>query len=186
MRKLIHDKFFTALLFILLLTSYSWAAKWETFKFDSDISGKLAQLQHYCNINDITLADVLWANKINSSEDITAGTEIFLPANKNDMLAIWQNRGAWQPTALIPVTSKVAANRAANIDTTPTPQVPEVKLPEPVKPSTPPIPQQIPSRPEVSPPTQTQEIDLQALLNETQNHKARSRKDMINDAIRES
>ena len=69
MRELIHKKFFTALLFIFIMTSCSWAAKdkWETFKFDDDISGNFIQLQHYCAIHDIKLEDVLWANKIDSS-----------------------------------------------------------------------------------------------------------------------
>ena len=198
MRRLIHKKFLMTLLFTLMMISCSWAAKWETFKFDDDISGKFIQLQHYCAIHDIKLEDVLWANKINSSADITSGTEIFLPANQNDMLAIWQHSGAWQPKALVPVTSKAAADRiATNIEITQTP-----KAPEPQKPSLPSLPLTN-QKPEISMPhvqqpakpeqplisqkqsqSQSQEINLQELLNETQN--SRSRRDLINEAIRES
>ena len=89
------------------------AAKWQTLVFSEDVNLGLLELDRYCMLHDVSAADVLWANSINSSADIKAGTSIYLPANQADLLGIWQNQGAWKPTALVPVTSAAAANRIA-------------------------------------------------------------------------
>ena len=107
-------KITATIILILAFTTASYAAKWETLIFSEDINMGLAELDRYCLLHDISVSDVLWANSITSSSDITAGTSIYLPANQADMLAIWQNQGAWKPTALVPVTSAAAANRIAD------------------------------------------------------------------------
>ena len=195
MRKRIHKKFFIPLLFMLVfITSQAWAAaKWQTFKFDEDITGSLAKLQQYCITHDVKLDDVLWANKINSVADITAGAEIFLPANQNDMLAIWQHQGAWQPKALVPVTSEAAAKRAANITSPQAPKVPETQvLPSPPSEKVPVVgAANLPDPPTLQTQTQTQtqakdeEVDLGKLL-ESHRNAAQERKASIHNAIKES
>ena len=88
----------------------SYAAKWKTMTLNEDISKTLEELNHYCAVRGMKVEDVLWANKTTESE-LKAGQVIYLPANHADMLSIWQNVGAWQPTALVPVNSAAAANR---------------------------------------------------------------------------
>lgn len=107
-------KFLTLALVLTLFAGVSHAAnaKWKELVFADDVELGLAELTQYCNANGVTVADVLWANSLESA-DIKAGTSIFLPANHADLLAIWQHKGAWQPTALVPVTSAAAAKRAA-------------------------------------------------------------------------
>ena len=110
----ITKKIFTGFIFTLILAASAHAAgKWETLIFPEDINMGLIELDRYCLLHDISIADVLWANSIASSEDIQAGTSIYLPANQADMLAIWQNQGAWKPTALVPVTSAATAKKIA-------------------------------------------------------------------------
>ncbi len=106
-------KFITGFILTLTLTTSSYAAKWEKLVFDEDINMGLAELDRYCMLHDISVADVLWANSITSSSDIQAGTSIYLPANQADMLAIWQNQGAWKPTALVPMNSAAHAKKIA-------------------------------------------------------------------------
>ncbi len=106
-------KFIALFIFTLTLTTSSYAAKWQTLVFNEDINMGLAELDRYCMLHDISVADVLWANSITSSGDIKSGTSIYLPANQADMLAIWQNQGAWKPTALVPVNSAVHAKKIA-------------------------------------------------------------------------
>ena len=107
-------KFLTGIIFILIFAAASNAAKWETLVFNEDINMGLIELDRYCLLHDISVADVLWANSIASSEDIKAGTSIYLPVNQADMLAIWQNQGAWKPTALVPVNSAASAKKIAD------------------------------------------------------------------------
>ena len=152
---------------LVFITSQTWAAaKWQTFKFDEDITGSLAKLQQYCITHDVKLDDVLWANKINSVADITAGAEIFLPANQNDMLAIWQHQGAWQPKALVPVTSEAAAKRAANITSPQAPKVPETQvLPSPPSEKVPVVgAANLPDPPTPQTQAKDEEVDLGKLL----------------------
>ncbi|MBQ3764880.1 MAG: hypothetical protein II869_07905, partial [Synergistaceae bacterium] len=111
---------------MLLLSGVSHgAAKWKELVFTDDIEQGMAELTHYCNLRGLTVADVLWANNAESA-DIQAGKSLYLPANHAELLAIWQNRGAWQPTALVPVTSAAAAKRAAKNN-------PALLQPKPVK-----------------------------------------------------
>ena len=93
------------------------AQKWESFTFSDDINAGLETLKSYCLTHDVQLGDVLWANKLDSEADIKSGMSIMLPANQADMLAIWQHVGAWQPTALVPVTSGAAARRLVEPET---------------------------------------------------------------------
>ena len=109
----ITKKFFAGFLFTLIFAASSHAAKWETLVFSDDVNLGFIELDRYCMLHDISVSDVLWANSIENSSDIKAGTSIYLPNNQADMLAIWQNQGAWKPTALVPVTSAAAANKIA-------------------------------------------------------------------------
>lgn len=105
-------KFAAGALIAVTFSGCSFAAKWKELVFTDDVSLGLAELTQYCMLHDVTVADVLWANNVESS-DIKSGQAIYLPANHADLLAIWQNKGAWQPTALVPVTSAAAAKRAS-------------------------------------------------------------------------
>jgi len=105
--------FLTGLALILIFAASSHAAKWETLVFNEDLNLGLVELDKYCMLHDISVHDVLWANSIASSADIKAGTSIYLPENQTDLLAIWQNQGAWKPAGLIPVNSAAAAKKIA-------------------------------------------------------------------------
>ena len=112
-KKMMIKRFLTGIIFILVFSTASQAAKWETLVFSEDVNMGLIELDRYCLLHDISVADVLWANSIASSADIKAGTSIYLPVNQADMLAIWQNQGAWKPTALVPVNSAASAKKIA-------------------------------------------------------------------------
>ncbi len=114
----IMKKFSAVMLIVAMTAGTAFAEKWQELIFTEDINMGLAELSQYCMLHDITVADVLWANSIESG-DIKPGQSVYLPANQADMLAIWQNRGAWKPTALIPVNSAAAAKRAVNGTTKP-------------------------------------------------------------------
>ena len=100
----------TVIIVTLMLAGESYAAKWQTMTLGEDISKTFEELNQYCVVHDMKVEDVLWANKTSQSE-LKSGQVIYLPANHADMLSIWQNVGAWQPTALVPVTSAAAAKR---------------------------------------------------------------------------
>ena len=87
-------KFFTAVVFLLLLSSVSYADKWETMTFTEDIKAGIEALNDYCVRHSFTAKDILWANNT-SEENLKAGTVIYLPVTQRDMLAIWQNKGAY-------------------------------------------------------------------------------------------
>lgn len=108
-------KVLTGVLLTVLVTGTADAAKWKELVFTEDVNLGMAELTQYCMLHDITVADVLWANSVESA-DIKAGQSVYLPENHADMLAIWQHKGAWQPTALVPVTSAAAAKRAMKSD----------------------------------------------------------------------
>ena len=119
----IRRKILTSLTLALTITSTSYAAKWQTLVFSDDISQGFTELEQYCSLHDVTVEDVLWANKVASSRDIRAGASIYLPANHTDMLAIWQNKGAWEePKGLLPVTSAASAKKAAASKPKPEPE----------------------------------------------------------------
>lgn len=115
MRKIkMTKKFLTGLLFtIIFATGVSADNKWETLVFTEDLNMGFVELERYCALHDISVSDVLWANSVASSSDIQAGTSIYLPNSQADMLAIWQNQGAWKPAGLVPVTSAATANKIA-------------------------------------------------------------------------
>ncbi|MBQ3446312.1 MAG: hypothetical protein IJG37_01550, partial [Synergistaceae bacterium] len=108
-------KFAAGAMIAATLSGCAFAAKWKELAFADDVSLGMAELEQYCMTHDVTVADVLWANSIDSA-DIKPGNSVYLPANHADLLAIWQHKGAWQPTALVPVTSAAAAKRAAKKD----------------------------------------------------------------------
>ena len=122
-------KVFTVFLLTVILAGNANAAKWKELVFSDDVSLGMAELTQYCMLHDITVADVLWANSVESA-DIKAGQSLYLPANHADMLAIWQHKGAWQPTALVPITSAAAAKRAVKSDPKPA-EVPAPKAEAP-------------------------------------------------------
>lgn len=143
-------KFVAAAVTVAILAGSASAAKWKELVFTEDVSLGMAELTQYCMLHDITVADVLWANSIESA-DIKAGSSVYLPANHADMLAIWQHKGAWQPTALVPVTSAAAAKRASKPE--PAPKPAEPPAPKPATPNlamTPPPAAAIPEEPEKS------------------------------------
>ena len=112
---------------VSLVSGTGYASKWKELVFTDDVNMGLAELSQYCTLHDISVSDVLWANSIDSG-DIKPGQSVYLPVNQADMLAIWQHKGAWQPTALVPVTSAAAAKRAAKPEAQPEPEPePEVK-----------------------------------------------------------
>ena len=109
----ITKKIFAGFIFTLIFAASSHAAKWQTLVFTEDLNLGFIELERYCMLHDLTVSDVLWANSIDKSADIKAGTSIYLPANQADMLSIWQNNGAWKPTALVPMNSAAAAKKIA-------------------------------------------------------------------------
>ena len=110
-------KFAVGALIAVTLSGCAFAAKakWKELVFTDNVNAGLAELAQYCMAHDVSVADVLWANSVESA-DIKPGHVLYLPANHADMLAIWQHKGAWQPTALVPVTSAAAAKRASKKD----------------------------------------------------------------------
>ena len=138
-----YRKIITGIILTLMIAGESYAAKWQTMTFSDDTSKGLEELNNYCALHDFKIEDVLWANKT-SQEELKAGQVIYLPANHADMLSIWQNVGAWQPTALVPKNSAAAANRltanekpkpkpkietpAPKIESVPQPKEPEIDL----------------------------------------------------------
>ena len=114
-------KILTAVIFILAvsLTAHA-AAKWETMTFTEDLAQDFSTLTEYCRAHEIAVKDGFWANHTDSA-DIQAGSTIYLPARQADLLAIWQNIGAWQPKALVPVTSGAAARRLIEPEQNPQP-----------------------------------------------------------------
>ena len=118
-----RTKFIASLILTLVMASTSYAAKWKTLVFSDDVATGLKELAKYCDhIDDVTIEDVLWANNMTSSNDVKVGDAIYLPANHRDLLAIWQNKGAWDAKALIPITSAAAAKRAVESKPKPEPK----------------------------------------------------------------
>jgi hypothetical protein len=155
----LNRKIITVIILILMLAGESYAAKWQTMTFGEDVSKTLEELNQYCAVHDMKIEDVLWANKTSQSE-LKAGQVIYLPANHVDMLSIWQNVGAWQPTALVPVNSAAAAKRVTANSSTPTQT--EIPAPAPAPVPTPKVESSsVRIEPEV--PAAKTEIDLASL-----------------------
>lgn len=138
-------KVFTGLALLLLsATMANAAAKWQTMSFTENLEQGFDELTRYCLTNRIAVKDVLWANQIESA-DVKAGTTIYLPANQAELLSIWQHIGAWQPKALVPVTSgaaarkliepekKIAAAPVKQQENSPAKVIAQAAKPEPVK-----------------------------------------------------
>ncbi len=126
-----YRKIITGIVLTLMIAGEAFAAKWQTLTLSDDIAKGIEELNQYCIMHDMKPEDVLWANKTNS-EELKAGQVIYLPQNQADMLSIWQNIGAWKPTALVPVNSAAAANRlVANEKPKPKIETPAPKTEEP-------------------------------------------------------
>lgn len=162
----LNRKIITVIIVILMLAGESYAAKWQTMTFGEDVSKTLEELNQYCAVHDMKIEDVLWANKTTQSE-LKAGQVIYLPANHVDMLSIWQNVGAWQPTALVPVNSAAAAKRlTADDNASNKPETSSVKTESEVKPETASVKTEPEVKPEVKPAevkAPEPEIDLASL-----------------------
>ena len=95
-------KILMAVIFLLAVSfSAHAAAKWETMTFTPDLEQDFGTLTEYCRAHEIAFKDVFWANHTNS-EEVKAGSTIYLPARQADLLAIWQHVGAWQHKTLVP------------------------------------------------------------------------------------
>ena len=108
-------KVLTGLIMVLLSASMLSAAvstKWASMSFPQDVAQGFAELEKHCRTHGVSEHDVLWANRIESA-DVKAGTTIYLPVNRAEILAVWQHIGAWkpEPEGLVPVTSGAAARR---------------------------------------------------------------------------
>ena len=90
--------FILSLLFLFVFfTAFSTAfsgpasAKGErqTFVLSKGRDQDLKKLSELCFFNDLTSADVLWANDL-TADRLTEGTTLIIPASKQDILAVWQ------------------------------------------------------------------------------------------------
>ena len=62
----------------------------RTFTCTKDRDGDAKVLSELCFFNDLTSADVLWAND-RTAESLTEGTVLVIPKSKGDILAVWQS-----------------------------------------------------------------------------------------------
>lgn len=132
MKKYIKIILVTALVMLCCTPEINAAEqKWQVMTFTDDVQKDIQELQHYCLMHDVTVADVLWANNC-SEQDLKPGKQILLPNSQPDVLSIWQNKGAWQPKALVQTTSAAAAERARGVSGYPPkfPKNSEQKQPE--------------------------------------------------------
>ena len=121
-------KFAAGAFAVLVLAGNAYAAKWKELIFTDDINMGMAELAQYCMMNNISVADVLWANSAESG-DIKPGQSLYLPASHADMLAIWQHKGAWKPKDMISLSRPAAPKRAAKAEAKPA-ELPAVKYKE--------------------------------------------------------
>ena len=87
--------FFLSLLLlpVLLVSSPTQAApraERQTLSFSKDREQDLKKLSELCLFNDLTSADVLWANDL-TADSLTEGTTLIIPTSKQDILAVWQS-----------------------------------------------------------------------------------------------
>ena len=124
-------KILMAVIFLLAVSLAAHAAaKWETMTFTPDLEQDFGTLTEYCRAHEIAFKDVFWANHTNS-EEVKAGSTIYLPARQADLLAIWQHVGAWQHKTLVPEqTAQTPQVQPAPVQTAQAPQV----QPAPVQP----------------------------------------------------
>ena len=88
---------------LLAASAVSSAEKWQTMSFTADTEKGFSDLSQYCLAHELAVNDVLWANHI-EEESIKAGSKIYLPVNKAELLAIWQHIGAWNPKPFVTTT----------------------------------------------------------------------------------
>jgi len=84
---------FLFLLPVLFVSSPAQAAprvERQTLSLSKDREQDLKKLSELCLFNDLTSADVLWANDL-PADSLTAGTTLVIPASKQDILAVWQS-----------------------------------------------------------------------------------------------
>lgn len=62
----------------------------RTFTCTKDRGRDAKALSELCFFNDLTSADVLWAND-RTAESLTEGTVLVIPKSKGDILAVWQS-----------------------------------------------------------------------------------------------
>ena len=62
----------------------------RTFVLSKGRDQDLKKLSELCFFNDLTSADVLWANDL-TADRLTEGTTLIIPASKQDILAVWQS-----------------------------------------------------------------------------------------------
>ena len=84
---------FLFLLSVLLVSSPAQStprAERQTLSFSNDRKQDLKKLSELCLFNDLTSADVLWANDL-TVDSLVEGTTLIIPASKQDILAVWQS-----------------------------------------------------------------------------------------------
>lgn len=84
---------FLFLLSVLLVSSPAQStprAERQTLSFSNDRKQDLKKLSELCLFNDLTSADVLWANDL-TVDSLAEGTTLIIPASKQDILAVWQS-----------------------------------------------------------------------------------------------
>ena len=95
-------------LILFSLTSAACAAEnWEVINFDENLNSEILELEEYCLLHNMTIEDVLWANRM-EKDDIKPGNFVYLPPKKSDMLFVWQDRGKINSAKQSPAQQKIA------------------------------------------------------------------------------
>ena len=94
-------KFLTGAIILFTLASGAYADNWKILNFGEELNTSLAELKQYCLLHDMTVDDVLWANRM-ESKDIKSGNFVYLPTKKADMLFVWQDRGKVSSAKVMP------------------------------------------------------------------------------------
>ena len=94
-------KFLTGAIILFTLASGAYADNWKILNFGDELNTSLAELKQYCLLHDMTVDDVLWANRM-ESKDIKSGNFVYLPTKKADMLFVWQDRGKVSSAKVMP------------------------------------------------------------------------------------
>lgn len=84
---------FLFLLSVSLVSSPAQAAprvERQTLSLSKDRKQDLKKLSELCLFNDLTSADVLWANDL-TADSLTEGTTLIIPTSRQDILAVWQS-----------------------------------------------------------------------------------------------
>lgn len=67
----------------------SLRAERQTFSFSKDGEQDLKNFLELCFLNDLTSADVLWANDL-TADRLAEGVELIIPTSRQDILPVWQ------------------------------------------------------------------------------------------------